>query len=447
MSADYSHRSTRQLPPDRLEQRRQHLLAEIAMDQGTRSRWSPLPGSLARHVLAVAAVVAVAAIAGFVFSRGGTSIASAAEVRAKLAEGLRLSQSIRGEVSVRTQDPGPRPRGFRGCVNCMPGVPLPSRFVIGADGSYSSITLPFDATQRNDIAYNAATRVETRFTAAGSSSTGGESRLYMRALNVDPAYATYGPEGRLGAWVQGALRGHDPEIKNTTYDGRSAWEMTVTFTPGQQLADGWGVRVDVVADRQTGVVLQVTQYAYDTERWTSIQSVRNLEIGAPTSADDYTVPKPVGSPELSWDMKFRRVPIAAARAIVGYSPLLPGNTLGRARSDFAVAKIANLAPPESGSPAIHDAVGARYGNGPNAITVSTRRGRLDELLTTTGIAGGTARPLKLTRGPFVGDYAYVSTDPLRAAVFACFHRGLIVQISAPSAQDAITVAESMRPVR
>lgn len=437
MSANSSPPPTRQLPPNRLEQRREHLLAEIATNQPARS-WPgmPLRGNLARRALAFVALVVVGAVVGIVFTRGGTSTASAAEVRAKLAEGLRFRQSVRGEFSVRTQSPGQRPRGFAGCQNCTPFVPLPSRFVIGTDGSYSSVTLPLDAKERNDIAYNAATGVETRFFG-----------IYIRAFNLDPAALRYGPEGQLGAWVQGALTDRDPEIKNTTYEGRPAWELTVTFSPGQNLADAYGVRVDVVVDQQTGLVLQVTQYAYDTERWTSIESVHDLELGPPTSAADFTVPKPAAIREIVWDVKFRRVPIAAAAAIVGYPPLLPTNTLGRARSDFAVAKTTNLAPPESGSPAVHDVVSARYGDGPNSITVSTRRGRLNELLTNTGLVGGSARPLKLTRGPFVGDYAYVSTDPLRPALFVSFHRGLIVQITAPSAQDAITVAQSMRPVR
>jgi hypothetical protein len=437
MSANYSPPPTRRLPPDRLEQRRQHVLAEIAGNQRARS-WPrmPLRGKLARRALAFAALVVVGAVVGIVFTRGGTGTASAAEVRAKLAEGLQFMQSVRGEFSVRTQSPGQRPRGFAGCANCTPSVPLPSRFVIGTDGSYSSVTLPLDAKERNDIAYDAATGVETRFFG-----------IYIRAFNLDPASVTYGPEGRLGAWVQGALTDRDPEIKNTTYEGRPAWELTVTFMPGESLADAYGVRVDVVVDKQTGLVLQVTQYAYDTERWTSIERVHDLELGAPTSAADFTVPKPTGTREIVWDVGFQRVPVAAAAAIVGYAPLLPTNTLGRARSDFAVAETTNLAPPESGSPAVHDVVSARYGDGPNSITVSTRRGRLNELLTNTGLEGGSARPLKLTRGPFVGDYAYVSTDPLRPAVFASFHRGLIVQITAPSVHDAITVAGSMRSVR
>ncbi len=471
MSANYSPPPTRQLPSDRLEQRRQHLLAEITTNQPVRA-WPGLPlrGNLARRTLAfAAALVIVGAVVGIVFTRGGTSTASAAEVRAKLTEGLRFRQSVRGEFSVRTQSPGQRPRGFAGCVNCTPGIPLPSRFVIGTDGSYSSVTLPLDAKERNEIAYNAATGVETRafFSSCapratpGSSCTSSDTRrpsgTYIRTFNLDPASVTYGPEGRLGVWVQGALTDRDPEIKNTTYEGRPAWELTVTFIPGQNLADAYGVRVDVVVDQQTGLVLQVTRYAYDTERWTSIESVHDLKIGAPTSAADFTVPKPAvrlrcpypfrGSCEIMLDVKFRRVPIAAAAAIVGYPPLLPTNTLGRARSDFAVAKTTSLALPGTGSPVLHDVVSARYGDGPDSITVSTRRGRFNELLTNTGLEGGSARPLKLTRGPFAGDDAYVSTDPLQAALFAAFHRGLIVGITAPSAQDAITVAQSMRPVR
>src|SRR5712691_3294124 len=185
MNANYSPPPTRQLPPDRLEQRRQHLLAETATNHPARS-WPamPLRGNLARRAVAFAALVVVGAVVGIVFTRGGTSAASAAEVRAKLAEGLRFRQSVRGEFSVRTQSPGQRPRGFAGCQNCTPGIPMQSRFVIGTDGSYSSVTLPLDAKERDDVAYNAATGVETR-----------SFGIYIRSFNLHPASVTYGPEG------------------------------------------------------------------------------------------------------------------------------------------------------------------------------------------------------------------------------------------------------------
>ena len=418
------------LPSDAVERHLRMLSGEVDA-RGTSA------GRRSKRLMLVAVAVAVAAVAvGGLLVTGGTETASAAEIRAKLSEGLRFEKSIRGEFAVRTQSPGPRPRGA-GCINCTPNVPRPSRFVIGADGSYSSVTLPLGAKERNDVAYDAAAGVETRFFG-----------IYLRTTNLDPASETYrGPEGWLGAWVQGALTDRDPEITNTTYEGRPAWELTVTFSPGQNLAGSYGVRVDIVVDQETGLVLQVTRYAYDAERWTSIQSVRNLEIDAPTTTADFTIPKPAGVREINWDVNFRRVPIVDAAAIVGYEPLLPTNTLGRSRTDFAVAETTNLAPPESGSPEIHDVVSARYGHAANSITVSTRRGQLSELLTNTSLEGASARQVELSRGPFAGDYAYVSTDPLRPTLFAAYHRGLIVQVTAPSATDALTVARSIRAER
>ena len=432
MSTNYSPSPTRQLPPDRLEQRKQHLLREIVQPQ--RPALRPGRGAL----VAAAAVVVVAGAIGVLVTRGGTGAASAAEVRAKLAEALQFRQSVSGEFSVRTQTPGPRPRGVPGCLNCTPVVPQPSKFVIGADGSYSSLTLPLSATRRNDIAYDARAGIETSFGQFTDPRTG--RPLYIRASNLDPASLTYGPEARLGAWVQGALADRNPRVKNTTLDGRPAWELTVTFTPGQSLYDFYGVRVDVVIDKASGLVLQVTQYAHSTKRWTSIETVHNLQIGVTTNAVDFTVPKPSGAVEVAHDFGFQRVAISSAAASVGYKPLLPRKTLGRALSDFAIAKTTNLAPPGFPFPPFHDVVSARYGDGPDSITVSTRRGRLDELLGNTGL--GSARPLHLS-GLLSGDYAYVSTDPLRRTLLAAFHHGLLVQITAPSARDAIRVATSL----
>jgi hypothetical protein len=443
MNDDPSPPPARELPRERLEARKHHLLSEIARAQRpsliARTRWSPRLNSGA--FVATTALVVVAVAVGLLVTRGGTSTASAAEVRMKLAEGLRFRQSVSGEFAVRTQRPGRRPRGVPGCLNCTPAVPQPSRFVIGADGSYSSLTLPLEATRRDDVAYDARTGIETSFGRFADPRT--RRPLYIRATNLDPASLTSGPEAQLGAWVLGALADRDPRVRNTTFDGRPAWEVTVTFIPGEYLYDVYGARVDVVVDQATGLVLQVTQYAYDTERWTSIRTVQNLRIGAPTRREDFTVPKPASALEVTHDFAFRRVAPSAAAAVVGYSALLPAETLGRERSDFAVAKTTNLGPPGFPFLAFHDVVSARYGDGPDSITVSTRRGRLDELLTNTALGG--ARPVHPS-GLLRGDDAYVSTDPLRRSLFAAFHRGLLVQITAPSARDAIRVAESLRAV-
>src|SRR5438874_2354281 len=139
MTVDSSPPPLRELPRDRLEERRRHLLSEIARER-------PAHGFAARALVAAAALAVIGLAVGLLVTRAGTGTASAAQIRAKLAEGLRFRQSVSGEFSVRTRNPGTRPRGAGGCLNCPPYVPQPSKFVIGTDGSYSSrILLPLNA--------------------------------------------------------------------------------------------------------------------------------------------------------------------------------------------------------------------------------------------------------------------------------------------------------------
>lgn len=446
MTETHSPPSIRPLRAERFAQRKQHLLLEITRAQPavgqTDTPWAVFGNHSARRLLAAAAVLAVVAGAvGVLVTREGTGTASAAEVRAKLAQALRFQQSVSGEFSVQTRSAGTRPRNMPGCQNCLPPLaPRPTKFVIGSDGSYASLTLPRDAKQRDDIAYDASTGVETSISTDRFRDLRTGRPLFIRAFNLDPASITYGPEARIDAWVLGALSSGNPDVRNTALDGRPAWKLTASFVPGESLAGLYGVRVDVVIDKATGLVLQITQYAYSPKHWTSIETVHNLKLGASTSAADFTVPKPAGSVAITHDFHFQRVPTSSAAAIVGYKPLLASDTVGRKLSDFAVAKTTNLAPPGFPFPPFHDVVSARYGDGPTSVTVSTRRGRLNELLTNIGL--GSARPLNLT-GLLKGDYAYVSTDPLRRTLLAAFHHGLLVQITAPSPRDAIRTATSL----
>ena len=418
----------RDLHPDRLAQRKQHLLSEIAEAPPSLRRVSP-------RALLAAASLALVAVGVLALARGGADTASAADVRAKIAEGLRFEETVRGKFSVRTREPGARPRGVPGCVNCSPQVPLPARFVVGADGSYASITLPLDAARRQDVAYDASTGVET---SVASFMDRPGALFYLRAVNLDPAAPPrYGPEAALAVWVNGALANRDPRVREATFEGRAAWELSVRFSPGEAGYDTYGARIDVVVDRRTGLVLQVTQYAYDTERWTSIQTVRDLKIGGPTSPADFSVPRPAGSHEVTHDYGFRRVTVSEAATIAGYTPLLPTDTGGRALSDFAVAKTSN--------PLFYrDAVSARYGTGLNTVTLSSRRGTAEELPELVS-GGQNSRSIHVQRGPLVGDPAFVTTSPIERALLVAYHDGLLVQVSAPSAAGAIAAANSLRP--
>ena len=112
MAVNDSFHPMRELHPDRIAQRKQHLLGEIQTPASV-PRVSP-------RALLAAAALAVAAVGVFAVARGGTDTASAAQVRAKIAEGLQFAESVRGEIAIRTQDPGKRPRGVPGCQNCSP---------------------------------------------------------------------------------------------------------------------------------------------------------------------------------------------------------------------------------------------------------------------------------------------------------------------------------------
>lgn len=438
MSGDFAPPPLRALPAARRAQLEQHLLREIvASDRGLRVRAiASLRRSPRRVALgsAAAATLMAAVVVTVVVTTAGTGTASAAEVGAKVAAGLALEQTVSGEFAVRTRKPAPRPRRGPGCVNCTPIVPLPSRFAVGADGSYVSVTLPLTAPVRSDIGYDARSGV--LYFSGG--------RLYIRGRNLDPAAPNVHPYARLGAWVQRALAERSPRIRETTLAGRPAWKLTVAFTRGENLYDTYGARVDVVVDRETGLVLQLTQYADDPGRWTSIATVRNLRIGAPTTADTFTVPRPPGVRVVPHDFGFRRIAVPDAPAVVGYSPLLPTETGGQALSDFAVAKATRmpLAPRDDPRLTDRDVVSARYGDWPDAVAVTTRRGPVTDL--PGQLEGISAQTVRIAAGQLVGDDAMVSTSPLDPGLLVAFHDGLIVRVVAPSPADAIAVATSLR---
>ncbi len=438
MTGHYSPPPHRELPPDRRRQLKRYLLSEVAQQTPGRvtRRVLTSPRGRGRTVVAAVAVIVLAVVAGAIGTRGGAYTASAAEVRAKLVQGLHLDQTISGEYSVRTRDPGPPPPGVRLGSNATPQAPLPSKFVIDPDGSYSSVTIPGGAVNGRDLAYDATTGIETWLISVSSGRP-----IYLRASNLDPAFFTrYAPEAQLAAWAQGALTDRDPPVQEVTFAGRAAWKLTATFRPGETLYEIYGARVDVVVDRETGLVLEIVQYAHDADRWTSIASVRNLKIGEPTSTGDFTLPKPPGAVERPHDYGFRRVPVAAAATTIGYRPPLPTNTLGRTLSDFAVAKTSKF--PFPGIPVRRAIASARYGRGAAAITVSTYRGPLSDL---TSLFGGEySETVHPTHGPLVGGVAYISTSRLGGAAFAAFADGLLVRITAPSTKEALAIANSLR---
>lgn len=446
MTRDYSPPPIREFRPVRLAQLKRYLLDEIRTRDMVHAPvrnglWRLRYGLASRSVVAAIAIGLLVVSVGLLTNRIGTETASAADVQRTIAAGLLTPRTISGTLSVRTRDPGTPPSGQPGCVNCRPIVSVPSKFVIGRDGSYSSITVPASATRRNDIAFNASTGVETSLLTGYLVGV----RLYVRATNVDPASPPYSPEARLASWVQRALAARNPRVKNTAFGGRSAWRLTVDFKPGEHLYEEYGARVVIVVDRETGLILQVTQFAFSPDRWTSIETVKDLKIDDPATDQSFSIVRPSGVKEVAHDYGFRRVTREAAAAIVGYKPLLPTNTLGLTLSDLAVAKSTSsrFASVSATAPKGHDVVSARYGNGLGSFTVTTRRGTQSDLAELLGLGGLSTETIDLT-GELAGDDALVSTSIVEPGMLVAFHDGLIVLVSALSPNDAVRVARSLK---
>jgi hypothetical protein len=440
-TTDHSIPPLRDLPPGRLVERQGHLLAELRREPEASPRLARpsllLPrlriAMFAGGLAVLAGIMAIAVLA----TRAGTDTASAAEVQTKIAQAMSAPLSISGEYTIRTQPVGPVPRLHRGCVNCQPVVPTPSRFLLGIDGSYSIITLPLDAKVRSDAAYDARSGVETASVEGGTG-----LNVYLTETSLDPAQGARNPEAQLAAWVQHALASRSPQIKNISFDGRSAWSLTLRFSPGDDFFDTYGARVDVIVDQATGLVLQVTQYAASPDRWTSIETIKNLQLDPPTAASDFTIPKPAGTVRMvTHDFGFVRVPVSDAASIIGYQPLLPSKTDGRDLVELAVAKSSSqrLLPELVGTPIYRDVASARYGRGLSSFTISMRRGQPSDAVPD----GISARTITLSGGALAGATAWLSTSPPDPGYLAAYHDGLVIQIHAFSTRDALMAANSL----
>ena len=127
----------------------------------------------------------------------------------------------------------------------------------------------------------------------------------MRSTGNNPAFTTW-PENALATWVLHALDSGDADVKSTTFQGREAWALTLDFKPGDDYYDTYGARVDVIVDKETGLLLQLTQYENDPSYWTSIETIHNLQLDTATSRSDFVLPVPAGTKVIRHDYGYTR---------------------------------------------------------------------------------------------------------------------------------------------
>ena len=154
----------------------------------------------------------------------------------------------------------------------------------------------------------------------------------------------------------------------------------------------------MIVDRETGLLLRLTQYEDDPGYWTSIETIRNLELDTPTSPADFTLPVPAGTRVIDHDYGYAPLTRSEAASLLRV-PAAPADRHRRAPlATLAGAKKPSLAfLPDMQAPVYRDAVTARYGSGLDAIVVLSRRGSPVEVAPEL-----TARTITIGRGPLTG---------------------------------------------
>lgn len=361
--ADLAHRLGQEQPA-----RGPHRRTRPAHHRRHRRRWER-PTTL---VGAVAAAVAAVLVAGIVLPGRpgeppaplGPRVASAAEVRTRVAEALADLTTLRGEVTVECEV------AFGSCYPPEDGGRTTQAwsFVTTAEGDERDSGIG----HLYEFAYQAEEGVQRSFfdqfgTVSAEEVTGlppGPPDFLARTsvLRRDVA-----------AVVRAFLSTtSDDPVSEVTVDGREAWRLVAEVTPNKLAGPGGsGDELEVVVDRQTGFPLLVTE----TLEGAFLREVRlsNLVVDAPVEQGTFDLELPSDAEVFRQDAGFRRVALDEVGGVVGYQPVLPSDLPGG--FELAVVTVASEGPPtgtEAANPPSRDVVSVAYRRGFDRIVVTTR---------------------------------------------------------------------------
>lgn len=263
-----------------------------------------------RLVVPLAAAAAVLAVlAGVLVGGPRNTVASAAEVKARVDEAWSGAQSFQGTLVIAHADPG-----RDGAVDA-----LRWQFAVTARGDFRLTGVDRD----EDIAYDAATGTERSVFDAGT-----EGVLAAEVTGVAPGPPDQGPsewilDRELGAAVRALLAAPDPEIsvEETSHEDRDAWLVTLPVPPNMIEPDLSPDRLEVTVDRGTGMAVRVVQSRGG--RFLQELRLEDLEVDVEMSPDAFTVVFPPGAEVVRRDLGFRRMDLDEAVRRAGYRPPVP----------------------------------------------------------------------------------------------------------------------------
>jgi hypothetical protein len=345
--------------------------AASARAERQRRRFRPRIVPALAAVASVAAVVLAVTWVGLpgrddqpgLFGPGPAAAITADEVRQRVGSALAQTRTLEGDLTVDTNQ-----RGASSAERF--------RFVVSAEGDFRVTAVD----GQSDKSYSTRQGVQRSFStvAASGALLASESRG-LATGPPDPAPDASVLARQLGALARAFVGSRaDVAVRETTYDGRSAWNLVVPLSRAPIPAEDapGGPEIDITVDQQTGFPLQsIERRRLADGTLMTVREVRlsNLVADQPVSPDRFVLTFPSGAgPVDALDQGFRRVALAEAAATVGYGPLLPARVPeGFKLAEVAVARSAP-ATADGRNPLSRDVVSVAYQRGFDRFVISTR---------------------------------------------------------------------------
>lgn len=290
-------------------------------------------------------------------------VASASEVRTRVAQALAGAKTLQGEVRVECAVP----------VGDCEGTPqahgvLASRFATTARGDLRVTAVEGGS----DLAYRADTGVEHSYTP-------GQRPPAFDRVGLAPAPPDAAPtasvlDRQFGSAVRAFLASRaDVPVTQLNQDGRPAWRLDTRVEPNKLAGPGQsGDRLEVVVDRASGFPVLIRE----TNAGAFIREIRltGLTVDAAIEPAIFELQYPPGTGRPGrQEGRFRRVGLQEVAAVVGYQPLVPAKIpAGFELAEVAVASASQPTGQEGLNPESRNVVSLTWRRGFDRMTVTTR---------------------------------------------------------------------------
>lgn len=400
------------------------------------------PLYLAATAAAVVVVVLVASVALPGRARGpglgGPQVASAAEVRTRVAQALATARTLRGEltlecaVSISECAPPDENGQARAVVRWSVVATASGDERVTGIGSGGDTAYQADKGTEQSVAdpalHELTPAIESTGLAPGPPDSGRRSPLAREYGSVVRAFVDSGA---------------DAPVLSTVVDGRKAWQVVVPVQPNKLAGPGRsGDRLEVVVDQASGFPLRVTETL--AGRFLYELRLSELVVDAPVDPSAFALTLPVGPKVGHFDYGFRAVPLDQVAAVVGYQPLLPADVpAGYRVAEITVARQSQATGSEGLDPPSRNVVSVAYRRGFDLIVVTTRSTGADRsawydpMGTGEGVADQPER-FTVTKGALAGAAAELVVTPGGTPHVWAINDHLVVTVSGDAGRDELT---------